>query len=212
MTQNSDSLEITEQGLRDSLIKEPHHFWLVFWEKYGRLICSKVNSFHFSADDAQDVLQEISLYLLREDFKVLRNWDPKRSRLSTFLCVIAVSRCIDFKKKRDRSRNREVTSAGSESEETEILDLMQSEDPSPEDRLQRVEKTEMVINAIHDLCQNGKIKPIDRQILQLRLLGKPAQEIATLVDMNESAVNKRFFRAKQVLVARLENLGLDESD
>ena len=92
------------------------------------------------------------------------------------------------------------------------MDLMQSEDPSPEDRLQRVEKTEMVINAIHDLCQNGKIKPIDRQILQLRLLGKPAQEIATLVDMSESAVNKRFFRAKQVLVARLENLGLDESD
>jgi RNA polymerase sigma-70 factor (ECF subfamily) len=46
--------------------------------------------------DASDVLQEVFLKLCRDDFRLLRGYDPSRARLSTWLRVVAAHCAIDL--------------------------------------------------------------------------------------------------------------------
>jgi len=47
------------------------------------------------ADDAEDVAQDVFLRLCQRDFRLLRNYDSARARLSTWLTVVATSAAID---------------------------------------------------------------------------------------------------------------------
>ncbi len=51
------------------------------------------------ADDCADVLQEVFLRLVRDDFRLLRRYDPQRARLGTWLRVVANSTAIDWMRK-----------------------------------------------------------------------------------------------------------------
>jgi RNA polymerase sigma-70 factor (ECF subfamily) len=46
-------------------------------------------------DEADDVAQEVYLKLCRNDFKLLRGYDPAKAKLTTFLTVIAGTTAID---------------------------------------------------------------------------------------------------------------------
>ena len=50
-------------------------------------------------EDAEDVAQEVFIKLCRNDFKVLRSFDPERAKLTTFLTVIATTTAIDHLRK-----------------------------------------------------------------------------------------------------------------
>lgn len=51
------------------------------------------------ADDVADVLQEVFVRLVRDDFSVLRRYDPARARLGTWLGVVATSTAVDWLRK-----------------------------------------------------------------------------------------------------------------
>ncbi len=51
------------------------------------------------ADECADVLQEVFLRLVRDDFRLLRRYDPQRARLGTWLRVVASSTAIDWLRK-----------------------------------------------------------------------------------------------------------------
>ncbi|MGC4190806.1 MAG: sigma-70 family RNA polymerase sigma factor [Thermomicrobiales bacterium] len=69
-------------------------------------------------------------------------------------------------------------------------------DPSPEDHAVRRDERDRVVAAL------AHLSPVQRQIVELRLAGLKAAEIAGLLDMTVSAVNTAHFRA----YARLRDL------
>jgi RNA polymerase sigma-70 factor (ECF subfamily) len=54
--------------------------------------------------EATDVLQEVFLKLCRDDFRLLRGYDPSRARLSTWLRVLAARCAIDHLRRQGRLR------------------------------------------------------------------------------------------------------------
>ncbi|WP_162906744.1 RNA polymerase sigma factor [Algihabitans albus] len=46
-------------------------------------------------DEADDVVQEVYLKLCRNDYKLLRGYDPGKAKITTFLTVIATTTAID---------------------------------------------------------------------------------------------------------------------
>lgn len=50
-------------------------------------------------DETADVLQEVFVRLVRDDFRVLRQFDPQRARLGTWLGVVATSAALDWLRK-----------------------------------------------------------------------------------------------------------------
>ena len=50
-------------------------------------------------DECADVLQEVFVRLVRDNFRLLRQYDPERAKLTTWLGVIANSCAIDWLRK-----------------------------------------------------------------------------------------------------------------
>jgi RNA polymerase sigma-70 factor (ECF subfamily) len=72
--------------------------WNRFVAQYARVIYAAVQRRLLPAGRAgevEDVAQDVFLRLCKSDFKVLRNFDPARARLTTWLTVIATSASID---------------------------------------------------------------------------------------------------------------------
>ena len=72
--------------------------WDGFVQRYARVIYAAVQRRLVPAGrshEADDVAQDIFVKLCSRDFKLLRNYDPARAKLSTWLTVIATSTTID---------------------------------------------------------------------------------------------------------------------
>jgi RNA polymerase sigma-70 factor (ECF subfamily) len=54
------------------------------------------------ANDVEDVVQEVFVKLCRNDFKLLRSYDPARAKVSTWLTVIATTTAIDHLRRHAR--------------------------------------------------------------------------------------------------------------
>jgi len=76
--------------------------WDRFVEKFAgvlfgvalRTLRARVSS--FSAEDAKDVMQDVFLRLIKDDFRLLKTYQPGRASLSTWLTVVARSAAIDW--------------------------------------------------------------------------------------------------------------------
>ena len=72
--------------------------WSRFVAQYARVIYAAVQRRLLPAGRAgevEDVAQDVFLKLCKSEFKLLRNYDPGRARLTTWLTVIATSSAID---------------------------------------------------------------------------------------------------------------------
>ena len=75
--------------------------WCGFVDRYARVIYASVQRVLQSRLSvghpvlAEDVVQDVFLRLVRDDFRVLRAFNPKRASLVTYLTVIAHSTTID---------------------------------------------------------------------------------------------------------------------
>lgn len=47
------------------------------------------------SQDAEDVAQDVFMKLVKNDFKLLKSFDPARAKLSTWLTIVSVSTAID---------------------------------------------------------------------------------------------------------------------
>jgi RNA polymerase sigma-70 factor (ECF subfamily) len=78
------------------------------WERFVRTISPVVNHvirqtlsrYGKSPIDAGDLLQDVFVKLCRRDFELLKKYDPARSRLSTWVSVIARNVAIDHLRRR----------------------------------------------------------------------------------------------------------------
>lgn len=95
MSEDSVDLEALSRGDKQA--------WDRFVKRYARVIFAAVqNRLGRSArpDEVDDVAQEVFLRLCKADYRLLRNYDPARSALTTWLTVVASSTAIDHLRRR----------------------------------------------------------------------------------------------------------------
>jgi RNA polymerase sigma-70 factor (ECF subfamily) len=77
--------------------------WDRFVQRHARVIYGAVQKRLVPAgraDEADDVAQDVFVRLCKNDFKLLRNYDSARAKLTTWLTVIAISAAIDHLRRR----------------------------------------------------------------------------------------------------------------
>ncbi len=74
--------------------------WAVFVRRYARLVVAAVRSIAREAGDVEDLAQEVFLRLCKDDFRLLRSYDPARAGLSTWITIVARSTARDAMRRR----------------------------------------------------------------------------------------------------------------
>ncbi|ACU69346.1 RNA polymerase, sigma-24 subunit, ECF subfamily [Catenulispora acidiphila DSM 44928] len=175
---------------------EPHRKWL-------HLHCYRMAG---SYDDAEDLVQETLLKAWRD-----RSGFEGRAAARTWLYRIATNVCIDHLRRTGRRPQRYESTATSGAAEPpermawlqpypdQLLDEAVAEDEHPEAAAVSRETMELVF-----LATLQHLPPRQRAVLIFRdVLGRPAEETATLMDMSVAAANSALQRARQTLRERL---------
>lgn len=100
----------TEIDLK-ALVGGDKRSWDAFCARYAPTINAAVRrafgTGRPSQDDLLDAGQEVFLKLCREDYKLLREFDPKRAKLATWIGIIAYSTTVDWLRRRRPTANIE---------------------------------------------------------------------------------------------------------
>ena len=161
-----------------------------------------------SYDDAEDLVQETLLKAWRD-----RSGFEGRAAPRTWLYRIATNACIDHLRRTGRRPQRYEPVAGIDSDGREppdrlawlqpypdrLLDELSAQDEQPETGAVSRETMELVF-----LAALQHLPPRQRAVLIFRdVLGRSAQETATLMDISVAAANSALQRARQTLRERL---------
>ena len=68
--------------------------------RYARLIVAAVRGFVQGPGEVEDLTQEVFVRLCRDDFRLLRSYDPARASLSTWLTIVSRSTVRDALRRR----------------------------------------------------------------------------------------------------------------
>lgn len=92
-----------------ALVTGDKRSWDAFCARYAPTINAAVRrAFGIgrpTQDDLLDAGQEVFLKLCRDDYKLLREFDPKRAKLSTWIGIIAYSTAVDWLRRRRPTSN-----------------------------------------------------------------------------------------------------------
>ena len=88
-----------------SLIAGNKAAWGAFVRRYASLIVSAVRTLVREGTEAEDVMQEVFVRLCKDDFRLLRTYDPARAGLSTWLTIVARSTARDVQRRHRPSQS-----------------------------------------------------------------------------------------------------------
>ena len=91
---------MAEEGLPDALLKGEKAAWDAFVRRYGGLIVAAVRGVAPPHADIEDLTQDVFIRLCKDDFRLLRSYDPARASLSTWLTIVARSTARDGLRRR----------------------------------------------------------------------------------------------------------------
>ena len=74
--------------------------WDVFVRRYAALIVAAVRGVASHSGDIEDLTQEVFVRLCKDDFRLLRTYDPTRASLSTWITIVARSTARDALRRR----------------------------------------------------------------------------------------------------------------
>ena len=74
--------------------------WENFVRRYGGLIVAAVRSLVPPPGEIEDLTQDVFVRLCKDDFRLLRSYDPTRAALSTWLTIVARSTARDALRRR----------------------------------------------------------------------------------------------------------------
>jgi RNA polymerase sigma factor (sigma-70 family) len=81
--------------LLDALIRGEKGGWDAFVRRYAGLVVAAVRSVARETGEIEDLAQEVFLRLCRNDFRLLRSYDPERAGLSTWITIVSRSTARD---------------------------------------------------------------------------------------------------------------------
>ena len=157
-------------------------------ESYQRKIFNIALRIVGNYDDANDLAQEVLIRI----FKSIRSF-KEQSSFSTWIYRITTNVCLDDIRKR---KNRKVISLDEEIrvEDGEMQRQIVSNDPLPEDTVERGELHDLVNGAISSLSEEHRLVIVLRD-----LQGFSYEEIARILKCPEGTVKSRINRARMAL-------------
>jgi RNA polymerase sigma factor (sigma-70 family) len=86
---------LAQDGDLDGLLRGERGTWEVFVRRYAGLVVAAVRGVARDAAEIEDLTQEVFLRLCKDDFRLLRSYDPARAGLSTWITIVARSTARD---------------------------------------------------------------------------------------------------------------------
>jgi RNA polymerase sigma factor (sigma-70 family) len=86
---------LAQQGELDALARGERGAWEAFVRRYAGLVVAAVRGVAREVTDVEDLTQEVFLRLCKDDFRLLRSYDPARAGLSTWITIVARSTARD---------------------------------------------------------------------------------------------------------------------
>jgi RNA polymerase sigma factor (sigma-70 family) len=91
---------LAQGALPQALLNGDGAAWEAFVRRYGGLIVAAVRGVALGHGDIEDLTQEVFVRLCKDDFRLLRTYDPARAGLSTWLTIVARSTARDALRRR----------------------------------------------------------------------------------------------------------------
>ena len=171
--------------------------WEEIVQRYNRRIYNICYRFAGSADDAQDLTQEVFIKM----YRTLNSYDMERGAFMTWVTIITRNLLVDhFRKSKQDRVTDSIDAAPSEHEDaTPLSDKIQDRTPTPEASAQNRETRETVHRALQ------KLSPDLREAVILRdLQDMDYREIATVLRVPEGTVKSRINRGRAELARLLQ--------
>ena len=86
---------MAQGGELDALARGDKGAWEAFVRRYAGLVAAAVRGVAREAAEVEDLAQEVFLRLCKDDFRLLRSYDPARAGLSTWITIVARSTARD---------------------------------------------------------------------------------------------------------------------
>jgi RNA polymerase sigma factor (sigma-70 family) len=86
---------LAQDGELEALARGEKGAWETFVRRYAGLVVAAVRGVAREATDVEDLVQEVFLRFCRDDFRLLRTYDPARAQLSTWITIVARSTARD---------------------------------------------------------------------------------------------------------------------
>jgi DNA-directed RNA polymerase specialized sigma24 family protein len=197
-------IPLSESVVVQQILDCPEEGWPLFQEQFGLFITGRVALFHFSAEDRDDLLQEISFRLVRHDFKLIRQWDSNRCSFKGYLSVIIQSICRDFLRSAFyRYSQKSISLPGDEEEGGAI--------PDNKELFEEIctkDLDQAFIKILVAMTEVGELRAEDMVLLLLRKRGESFKEIASYLGTTEQYLLGRFHRICPRLVKRFQESGI----
>jgi RNA polymerase sigma-70 factor (ECF subfamily) len=91
---------LANEALPEALLKGEGTAWEGFVRRYGGLIIAAVRGIAPTQADIEDLTQEVFVRLCKDNFRLLRTYDPSRAALSTWITIVARSTARDALRRR----------------------------------------------------------------------------------------------------------------
>jgi RNA polymerase sigma factor (sigma-70 family) len=86
---------LAQDGGLKQLLRGERGAWQAFVSRYAGLVVAAVRGVAREAAEVEDLTQEVFLRLCKDDFRLLRTFDPARAGLSTWITIVARSTARD---------------------------------------------------------------------------------------------------------------------
>ena len=86
---------MTRGGELDALTRGDKGAWEAFVRRYAGLVAAAVRGVARETAEIEDLAQEVFVRLCKDDFRLLRSYDPARAGLSTWITIVARSTARD---------------------------------------------------------------------------------------------------------------------
>ena len=91
---------MAQDGLPDALLRGEKAAWDAFVRRYGGLVVAAGRGVASVYGDVEDLTQDVFVRLCKDDFRLLRSYDPGRASLSTWITIVARSTARDGLRRR----------------------------------------------------------------------------------------------------------------
>jgi RNA polymerase sigma factor (sigma-70 family) len=91
---------LARDSLPDALLRGEKAAWDAFVRRYGGLVVAAVRGVAMAQPEVEDLTQEVFVRLCKDDFRLLRSYDPGRASLSTWITIVARSTARDGLRRR----------------------------------------------------------------------------------------------------------------
>ena len=171
--------------------------WQEIVQRYHRRIYSICYRFAGSADDAQDLTQEVFIKM----YRTLSSYDVERGGFMTWITTITRNLLVDHfrKSKQDRITDSLDATPSEHEDSMPLVEQIQDKSLPPDSRVQSRETGETVHRALQ------KLSPDLREAVILRdLQDLDYREIATVLKVPEGTVKSRINRGRAELARLLQ--------